>query len=84
MRVGEGSQKAAALSFAPPKDLSLLGRQIRAGRLRLEELADLTDSFWAEFGHGLVEEFGGARVDRKAQAKVRLPELVAALLDLVS
>lgn len=82
LRRGEGSHTSAALSMR--KDLALLGRQVKHGRLRVDELADLNDAFFAEWGQLLVEQFGAARQDPKARARARLPELFEALLEAIA
>lgn len=77
---GHGSAKEAA--FTMGIDRSLLRRKVLDGTLTLEELMKAEPRALATFGEFLVEHFGEASKYRAQLAREKIPQLLAAFLDI--
>lgn len=66
------------------KDEGNFTRDVSAGRITLADLAGLKAIFLAQFGAGLVQEFGPSMKSAKEQARDRIPDIIREILDLTA
>lgn len=79
---GHGSVKAAGITMGNT-DPSQLKRQICDGTIRLKDLFGADDKALALLGQFLLDNFGDATKSKAQVAREKIPELLAAILDLV-
>lgn len=80
---GHGSVNAAAITMGNT-DPSLLRRQVLDGTLPIKKLFEADDRALADFGEFLTEHFGKSRKTKGQIAREKLPELLAAFLDIAN